>query len=450
MNKILIASALIIGLAPNILRASGFALIEVNGSGQGNAYAGASAHTNDASTIFFNPAGMMMLDEDHVVLASHLIVPKSDFNNDGSSAAAILGGGPLTGDEDDGGFNAFVPNFYWVKTLDEDMKFGLGVNTPFGLAVKYDDDWVGRYHAVESDLKTVNFNPSIAYRVNDKISVGAGASLMLADVILSNAIDFGAICVASLGGAACTGLGAPPQGADGFVDFEADNFSELAFGFNLGLMIEISDQTRLGIAYRSEVDIEVDGEADFTVPASTAFVFSSGLFLDSDVSAEVTLPASFSISLSHRVDKITYLADITWTGWSSFDELRIEYDNPAQPDSVTTEDWDDSYRYSFGIDYQYSDKMILRTGIALDETPVPNAERRTPRLPGDERFWLSFGMSYQYNKDLSFDFGYSHLFIDDPEINNTFESSVPTLAATLTGDYDASVDILSAQLNWRY
>jgi long-chain fatty acid transport protein len=215
-------------------------------------------------------------------------------------------------------------------------------------------------------------------------------------------------------------------------------------------MYEISSQTRIGVAYRSEVDIEVDGEADFTVPASTAFVFSSGLFLDSDIGADVTLPASFSFSLSHQVDKITYLADITWTGWSSFDELRIEYDNPAQPDSVTTEDWDDSFRYSFGIDYQYSDKMILRTGIAHDETPVPSAERRTARLPGDHRTWISFGMSYIYSNELSFDIGYSHLFVDDAEINNEFESSVPTLAATLTGDYDASVDIISAQLNWKY
>jgi long-chain fatty acid transport protein len=356
----------------------------------------------------------------------------------------------LTGDEDDGGFNAFVPNFYWVKTLDENMKFGLGVNTPFGLAVKYDDDWVGRYHAVESDLKTINFNPSIGYRVNDKVSIGGGVNVMLADVILSNAVDFGAICVASLGPAACAGLGALPQEEDGFVDFDADNFDDIALGFNLGVMYDISSQTRIGVAYRSEVDIEVEGEADFTVPASTAFVYSSGLFLDSDIGADVTLPASFSISVSHQKDKITYLADITWTGWSSFDELRIEYDNPAQPDSVTTEDWDDTFRYSFGIDYQYSDKMILRTGIAYDETPVPSAERRTARLPGDQRTWISFGMSYIYSKELSFDIGYSHLFVDDAEIDNTFESSVPTLAATLTGDYDASVDILSAQLNWKY
>ena len=450
MKKILFAGALTLSMAPNISQASGFALIEVNATGQGNAYAGASAHTNDASTIFFNPAGMMLLQKDQIVLASHLIMPKSSFNNDGSSSSPLLGPVPLTGDEDDGGFNAFVPNFYWVKTLENEMKFGLGVNTPFGLAVKYDDDWVGRYHGVISDLKTINVNPSIGYRINDKLSVGGGLDVMLADVDLSSAIDFGAICAASFNLATCTGLGSLPQQSDGFVEFEADNFDELAVGFNFGLMYELSDRTNIGIAYRSEVDIDVDGEADFTVPASSSFVFANNVFLDSGINAVVALPASFSVSLSHQKDKITYLADITWTGWSSFDELRIEYDNPAQPDSVTTEDWDDTFRYSFGIDYQYSNQIILRTGVAYDETPVPNPERRTPRLPGADRTWISFGVSYVYSKELTFDVGYSHLFIDDPEIANEFESSIPTLAATLEGEYEASVDILSAQLNWQY
>lgn len=450
-NRLLaLAGVLLIGIAPNLTQAAGFALIEVNARGQGNAYAGATAHTVDASTIFFNPAGMMLLQEDHLVLASHLIMPQSDFSNDGSSAAAVLGSTPLTGDEDDGGFNAFVPNLYWVKSLQNDMKFGLGVNTPFGLATKYDDDWVGRYHGVVSDLKTINFNPSIGYRLNDKISFGGGLDVMLADVELSSAIDFGAICVASFNPATCAGLGSLPQQDDGFVEFEADNFDDLALGFNFGLMFEISKQTKLGVSYRSEIDIEVDGEADFTVPASSSFVFANNVFIDSGVSAEVALPASFSVSVAHQVNKITYLADITWTGWSSFEELRIEYDNEDQPDSVTTEDWDDSMRYSLGIDYQYSDKMILRTGIAYDETPVPSAERRTPRLPGTDRTWLSFGISYIYSQELSFDIGYSHLFIDDAEIDNEFESSIPTLAATLKGEYEASVDILSAQLNWKY
>lgn len=450
MKKIICSAALILCALPGIAQASGFALIEVNARGQGNAYAGATAHTMDASTIFFNPAGMMLLQDDHLVLASHLIMPQSDFSNDGSSAAPVLGGAPLTGDEDDGGYNAFVPNLYWVKTLENGMKFGLGVNTPFGLATKYDDDWVGRYHGVVSDLKTVNFNPSLGYRINDKVSIGGGLDVMLAHVELSSAIDFGAICVASFNPATCAGLGSLPQQDDGFVEFEADNFDELAIGFNFGLMYEISKQTKVGVSYRSEIDIDVDGEADFTVPASSSFVFANDVFLDTGVTAEVSLPASFSVSVAHQADKITYLADITWTGWSSFEELRIEYDNENQPDSVTTEDWDDSMRYSFGIDYQYDDKMVLRTGIAYDESPVPSAERRTPRLPGTDRTWISFGISYIYSPELSFDIGYSHLFIDDAEIDNEFESSIPTLEATLKGEYEASVDILSAQLNWKY
>ena len=175
---------------------------------------------------------------------------------------------------------------------------------------------------------------------------------------------------------------------------------------------------------------------------------SGGLFDDVDLEATVDLPASFSVSVAHTVGKYTWLADWTRTGWSSFDELRIKYDNPAQPDTVTTEDWDDSNRYSFGLDYQYSDKMILRTGIALDETPVPDKEHRTPRLPGNDRTWLSFGLTYLVNPQMSFDVGYSHLFVDDAKIENEYESGFPTLTHTLQGEYEADVDILSAQLNW--
>ena len=145
------------------------------------------------------------------------------------------------------------------------------------------------------------------------------------------------------------------------------------------------------------------------------------------------------------------LADVTWTGWSSFDELRIEYDNPAQPDSVTTEGWEDTFRYSVGVNWQYSDKVTLRTGVAYDETAVPSAERRTPRIPGNDRTWLSFGGTYIINPEFTVDIGYSHIFINDTKINNTFESSQPALAATLTGTYeDVSADILSAQLRWNY
>ncbi len=430
-----LSAAMVFAVSSSQIHAAGFQLIENSASGQGNAFAGAAATASDASTIWFNPAGMMRLDTDQVVAAGHLIVPKSDFVNgntvDGSGTAV---GGP----SDDGGFNAMVPNLYYVYTIDADMKFGFGLTVPFGLATKYDDSWVGRYHTVETDLRTINLNPSIAYRVNEQLSVGGGINILLADVTLTSVVDFGALI----------GL---PQGADGFADLQADNFSSPALGFNFSLLYELDQATRIGVAYRSEISIDVDGRANFSVPSIAAAVpATSGAFVDTGLKGSLDLPQSLSVSVAHSMDKMTLLGDVTWTGWSSFQELRIIYDNPAQPDSVTTESWDDSLRYSIGLDYQYRDDMILRGGLAYDETPIPNANRRTPRVPGNSRRWLSFGVSYVIDTEFVVDVGYSHLFISDATINNTFESSQAPLNGTISGTYTASVDILSAQLRWNY
>lgn len=442
--------ALTAALGTNLAFASGFALIENSASGQGNAFAGAAASASDASTIWFNPSGMMRLDADQMVFVGHFIKPDSNFKNGNSTGSVLLGSPPLSGPDDDGGFNAMVANFYIVNKIDENTRFGFGFNTPFGLATKYEDNWVGRYHGVETDLKTINFNPSIAFNFNEKLSFGAGINLMLADVKFTSAIDFGALCFAFFDPGTCAGMGATPQGADGFADLSADNFNEFAWGINFGLMYQYTPSTRLGLAYRSRVTIDVSGDANFTVPAAGGFVLANGLFVDTGVSASVTLPDSLSLSLANEQDKVTWLADVTWTGWSVFNELRIVYGNPFQPDTVTTEDWRNTVRLSFGADYQYSDNMVLRAGWAYDQTPVPNAERRTVRIPGNSRRWLSLGMSYMLDKEFTIDVGYSHLFISDTQINNTFESSIPTLASTLNGTYEATVDILSAQLSWNY
>jgi long-chain fatty acid transport protein len=415
--------------------ASGFALIENSASGQGNAFAGAAAIAEDASTVWFNPAGMMKLEGNQIVTVGHFIKPDASFSNNGSTTAA---GAALTGGNDDGGKNALVANGYWVTDINHQMKFGLGVTTPFGLATEYDDTWVGRYHGIETDLRTININPNIAYRVNDQLSVAAGINMLFADVILTNAIDFGTLL----------GL---PQSDDGFADLEADNFSSPDFGINFGLLYELNDNTQIGVAYRSEIKIKVDGDAVFSGgSAAKTISAATGQFVATGLVGEITLPQSLSLSVAHDINEFKLLADITWTGWSSFDELRIKFDNALQADGLTTEDWDDVFRYSIGVDWQYSQKITLRSGIAYDETPVPSAERRTPRVPGNSRTWLSFGGTYVIDDEFTIDIGYSHLFISDTKINNTFESSQAALAATLKGTYKASVDILSAQLRWNY
>ncbi len=426
------------GLFHSSVQASGFQLIENSASGQGNAFAGAAATATDASTVWFNPAGMTKLKNNQMVVVGHVIVPDSSFTNNGSVDGSS---GTLTGNDDDGGSTALVANFYWVTDIGERDKFGVGVTTPFGLTTKYNDTWVGRYHAVETSMTTININPSIAREVNDKLSLGGGINLLLADITLTSAVDFGSL------------LGAPqnPQ-YDGFADLEADNltFNEFSWGVNLGLTYDFNKNTRLGVAWRSEISVTANGKANFTVPTAAAPVLGSGAFQDTRLKAKVDLPQSFSVSVKHNMDAVTLLADVTWTGWSSFEELRIQYANSLQPDSVTTEAWDDTLRYSIGADYKYSDKMILRTGIAYDETPIPDSEHRTPRIPGNDRTWLSFGMTYEYSPEFIVDVGYSHLFISDSKTSHSIESSLAPLNATLNGTYEASVDILSAQLTWNY
>jgi long-chain fatty acid transport protein len=166
-----------------------------------------------------------------------------------------------------------------------------------------------------------------------------------------------------------------------------------------------------------------------------------------NVAADVTLPASASVSALHKLgQKFEIMGDITWTQWSEFDELRVRYIGSAvQPDAVTTQDWDDSFRYSIGLSYILNEKIKLRTGLAYDETPIKNPERRTPRIPGEDRIWTALGLTWQATEKFSFDVAYAHLFVDDPKINNTTEG---TVEHTLQGEYDASVDIVSAQVNY--
>jgi long-chain fatty acid transport protein len=141
------------------------------------------------------------------------------------------------------------------------------------------------------------------------------------------------------------------------------------------------------------------------------------------------------------------MGDITWTQWNKFKELRVKYGNPAQPDSVTTEDWRNTMRYSVGLTYKLDDRMKLRGGVAYDQTPIPDDEHRTVRLPDNNRTWVALGTTYAASNQLSFDVGYAHLFLKDSHINNTTEASV---AQNLQGTYKNNIDLLSAQLNYMF
>lgn len=417
---------------------AGFAIIEQSVTGLGRAFAGSAAVTEDASTIFFNPAGLTYLSHSELATGLNFILPQSEFDNDGSIITPALGGTALTGRDGDAGNLALVPNLYLAHRLNDDVVVGIGVNAPFGLVTEYSDSWVGRYHAIKSDLFTLNINPSIGFQATERLSLGFGVNLQYIDLELTQAVDFGAACaVAAV--AAC----AQPQQHDGKATLAADDWS---WGFNLGLIFQVTDATRLALAYRSKISHHLTGKGKFDIPSNPAVqaVAAGGGFVKGSISGDVVLPESASFAVHHQInDKWAIMGDVSWTRWERFKELAIE--SPVtRLNSVKEENWDNNMRYGLGLTYTHNDKWTFRGGIAYDESPISD-RYRTARIPGEDRKWIALGASYKYSDHITVDAGYTHIFVSDPSLNEVTEQGY-----TLSGDYEASVDILGVQMRWLF
>lgn len=394
--------------------AGGFALNEMSAASVANAHAGGAAAAEDLGTLYFNPAGLTRLPGRQFMAVGSLIRPSAEFSNAGPSTAGGNGG--------DAGSWAFVPALYYAMDLRPNLKLGIGMHSPFGLKTEYDADWAGRYQALKSELRTVNINPTLAYRVNNQLSLGAGVSAQYADVEISQAINIGAL----------TG-GAIPR--DGRATIEGDDWG---FGFNVGALFELNERARVGLSYRSRIRHEFDGDASFDVPAGLPPLLAAA-FSNTGARANLDVPEMLNLSGYLDLDsRWSVMGDVNWTRWNRFKELRVRFDNGA-PDSATPENWRNTYRLSAGANYRYNDAWKLRTGIAYDRSPVPD-EFRTPRVPDDHRIWLAFGAQYKPVRNGTVDFGFAHLFVRDASINKTEPGR-----GTLVGEYDSDVNILSVQ-----
>ena len=378
--------------------ASGFALIEQSASGMGNAFAGGAASAEDASTVFFNPAGMSRISGKQLVVAVHAITPSAKFSGTGLPGTNMGG---------DAGSTAIVPNGYFTMEVKPGLTAGLGLNAPFGLQTDYDSNWVGRHQAIKSKIETINVNPSLAYQVNDALSVGAGLDYQHISGELS-----------SYGGAL---LGTT-------VVKGTDN----TWGYNLGALYNLNPDTRVGVSYRSTMSYTLHGTVDTALP-----------FANGSASLDVKLPDSFSFSAFHKYsDSYEVMADVTWTGWSSFKQVKV-LDASGAVISNTPENWKDTVRVSVGATHHYNERWSARAGLAYDQAPVPDAYR-TARVPDNNRTWLALGGQYKPAKSSAIDFAYAHLFVSNASINSA------TPAPALVGTYKNSVDILSAQYTYSF
>ena len=407
--------------------AAGFALIEQSGSGMGNAYAGAAASAEDASTVFFNPAGMSYLEGPQAAVAAHVISLSAKFSGSATNPAAFGGGAGSGGNGGEAGAAAVVPNLYFAMPIGEGLHAGLGINVPFGLTTEYDENWSGRFQGIKSELATLNINPSVSYKVTDAVSIGGGVNYQRLDAELTNAVVL-------------------PGPAEGRTKLEADGDG---WGWNIGAIFQLTPMTRIGIAYRSEVEYELEGNVTTTFGGSVIGAASG------PSRADITMPDSFSLSLAHAVsDRLQLLADVTRTGWSSIEQVRVVDSTNGTLRDVLNLDFQDAWRYSIGANYKYNETWTLKAGLAYDETPVKGATTRTVRLPDNNRTWISFGGQMKVGQSGRLDLGYSHLFIEDADINNTRSQQAPGLtvptaapgtATTVSGAFEGSVDIFSIQ-----
>jgi len=436
----LLTASVSLAAFPSAANAAAFGLVEQSVTGLGSAFSTGSSSAGDGSTIFFNPAGMSFLKNRNAAdFGAHIIDPNAKFKNNGSAHVTTA---PLTGGNGgDAGPIGVVPNFYYTQAINDQWTAGIGINAPFGLVTDYDEDWVGRYHALRSELTTININPSVSYKASNTLSFGAGLSAQYIEASLGNAVDFGTVFM---------GVGRTPQADDGKVIVEGDDWS---FGYNLGMLWQATPQTRIGAAYRSRVKHKLEGEADFRSSAAIAGVittFGGGAFVDSDVTADITLPDSLSVGFQHQVNnKLTINGDVTWTNWSLVKEIVIEFDNAAQPDATTTLEYEDSNRYSLGVTYEQNSKWTWRAGLAFDESTTPNAELISIRTPDADRTWVTAGFTYTPSKKMSFDFGFAHLFIDDADVRKT-AAGEDALKGGLVGEYEIDANIISAQARWSF
>ena len=401
----LIATIGLILLCSSSAFSSGFSIYEA--SVRANGMLGAfSAYADDASSIFYNPAGLGGLEGVNITGGATIIAPRSSFRNLSPLAP--------TGQEAKMRKQEFlVPNFYGSYQITDNLTAGIGVYAPFGLGTKWPDNWAGRGSAIETSIETIFVTPSAGYEFSDTgigdIRIGAGLRIAAhGKVKLSRAVT-----------------SFTPEGT-----FALDGeLKEPAFGFNAGVQYEPTDKVTIGFTYRSEVTTEFEGDATFSN-------LSVGFPSTAQGGAEITLPASYVVALNvEPVEGLTTELDYIWWGWSSYDELAIEFDQPVPAlggNTITSErNYQDSWQLRFGAEYTEIpvEGLTVRGGIAYDENPIRD-RYVDPTLPDSDRWLFSGGVSYQVTEYLAVDASYIFIRAKQRKVTNTAEGGIDGVYTT--------------------
>jgi long-chain fatty acid transport protein len=495
--SLLIGLGIFVILSSMMVQASNLLSPGQGASGLGTAYAGGAAQAEDSSTIFDNPAGIALLNDGQLQADLTGIFPTVRFSNDGSRyniQGAPSNGTPIRGGNGgQAGIAAFSPALFISQPLFRspqygDLAVGVGVSVPFGLQTDYDPGWVGRYSALRSKLVTFDIQPTIAYRLWDRLSVGASVDIQYASARLTQAIDFGLageqavnrftqelpgfLAAQGVPAAAIPGTVAATQRAyssANFVPGGRDAISEVtgndwATGFTLGAIFEylkgnenrLLQDGRIGFSYRSSITHEILGNVQFrgvpvvTAPGAPVQFPAPNLFqetfFDQGTSAQLSLPDVYHFSIYQQLlGQLALMGDIEWIRWSRLQSIVVKFDNPGTPSAPIQLNYGDSTRLAVGLEWFATKNFTWRCGFAYDRTPITNAKFRVAQLPDNDQYTVSLGFRWVPIPSVNIDVGYAHIFL--PESNSNVAD---TQGHILVGKFSTAGNLasVSVTLHW--
>ncbi len=408
-----ITAILAVLLLANLCFAGGFQLNEhgAKAMGMGGAY---TAIANDASAIYWNGAGLTQLNGTNFLLGSTLIAPLTSFRGVQPEITEYKMEKQIF----------FPSHFFVTHSFNKDFAAGIGFTSPFGLGTKWGEDWVGRYLAIETELQTFTISPVVAYNLADNLSISAAFVYSFANVTITRKVPQ-----------------TPFQG-DAFVKLDGkDNF---AAGYNFGVMYKPITNLSLGLSFHSELPYEFSGDA---VTTGAQALIDAKQLPNSGVKAKLTTPMNLAFGAAYDFTEALKLSfDFQYVGWSSYDSLAINFDDPAFEDLASPRLYDNSFIIRLGGDYKLNKDFEILAGIYFDKNPV-KTEYVNPSLPDANRLGFSLGVQYQLMPQLGI--SASYLFIRNSELTVTDSKESYTLGeAAFNGTYNSTAHLFALSLSY--
>lgn len=439
-------SAIVFGATTQV-KAAGFQLAESSATGLGRAFAGEAAIADNASTQARNPAMLAYLEGRQLSAGGVYVMPNVDVLGDVSITSPLLGSDAIVVDADaiDVADDALIPNFYYSNQLNDKWTWGLAVNANYGLATETSPSSAAAIFGSHTAITTVEFNPNIAYRIDDEFTVGAGLRIVYGEGEISATTPAWIAAIKANPSVPESISARLPASGTELKSMEGD---DIGYGWKAGASWQINANNRIGLAYHSGVDLELDGSA-------AGVVYNGGQDVKIDGYLPIELPAIAELASYHQLtEKWAVHASVNWTQWSTFDRLVAYFPGEIKPtgdlesDVVKEENFKDNWRYSIGTTYHLDEQWSLRAGVALDNTAVDD-EHRTTTIPDSDRLWFSMGAGYQVSDNLSVDLGVTYIRMHgDAPIDET-QDLLGLASIGFSGEATGDVWLTGLQLSYK-